>query len=363
MVLGQAVIGHAPPPGSRTAPVACPGEAAGRRRAGRWCRARPRRSARSPRPPPRRRGSTPLPLLSMSSCCRIGGQPPQPLVVGQHGMGVGAEEVGVPDADAARAASACCASSRRRAEVLVHVVRRRPAARRSGRRRWRWRSAGRSTTTASSGRRPSPRTRTCCRARCRSAAPRRRWWRRPRSGGRRRPRPARRPARRGPKRALVIVSCVVKVLEATMNSVDAGSHGAQRLGEVRAVDVGDEVQPRALAAVRRQRLGDHRRAQVGAADAEVDDVGDACAAWRRSRRPTGPRSLKRACGPGGRAPRASRRVRPRPAAGDPGRRSATCSTARCSVLVDRRRRRTSGRAAPRRRWPRPARPAAARSLR
>ena len=41
--------------------------------------------------------------------------------------------------------------------------------------------------------------------------------------------------------ALVIVSWVVKVLEATMKSVRSGSRRLQRLGDVRAVDVGDEV--------------------------------------------------------------------------------------------------------------------------
>ncbi len=52
----------------------------------------------------------------------------------------------------------------------------------------------------------------------------------------------------------------------------------ERLAEVRAVDVGDEVHPRALAAVRRQCVGDHRWPEIGAADADVDDVADAIAA-------------------------------------------------------------------------------------
>ena len=43
-------------------------------------------------------------------------------------------------------------------------------------------------------------------------------------------------------RALVMVSCVVNVLDATMNSVVSGSQRAQRLGDVRAIDVGHEVQ-------------------------------------------------------------------------------------------------------------------------
>ena len=54
-------------------------------------------------------------------------------------------------------------------------------------------------------------------------------------------------ASRARESALVIVSWVVKVLDATMNSVRSGSSLAQRLGQVRAVDVGDEVRAQALA--------------------------------------------------------------------------------------------------------------------
>ena len=42
--------------------------------------------------------------------------------------------------------------------------------------------------------------------------------------------------------ALVIVSSVVKVLEETMNSVSAGSRSLHRLGEIGAVDIGDEAE-------------------------------------------------------------------------------------------------------------------------
>ena len=73
--------------------------------------------------------------------------------------------------------------------------------------------------------------------------------------------------------ALVMVSWVVKVFEATMNSVRSG-RAAQRVGEVRAVDVGDEVRRAGPALIGLQRLADHDRAEVGAADADVDDIGD-----------------------------------------------------------------------------------------
>ncbi len=74
--------------------------------------------------------------------------------------------------------------------------------------------------------------------------------------------------------ALVSVSCVVKVLEATMNRVVSGLSFLQRLGDVRAVDVGDEVDVQTGLAVGLERLGGHDRPEVGAADADVDDVGD-----------------------------------------------------------------------------------------
>jgi len=49
---------------------------------------------------------------------------------------------------------------------------------------------------------------------------------------------------------------------------------AQRAGEVGSVDVGHEVCPEAVVPVRAQGLRDEARTQVGAADAEVHDVGD-----------------------------------------------------------------------------------------
>ena len=74
--------------------------------------------------------------------------------------------------------------------------------------------------------------------------------------------------------ALVIVSSVVKVFEETTNSVSLGVEVAGRLGEVGAVDVGDEAEGHVAARVVAQRLVGHHRAEVGAADADVDHVAD-----------------------------------------------------------------------------------------
>ena len=52
---------------------------------------------------------------------------------------------------------------------------------------------------------------------------------------------------------------------------------ARRLGEVGAVDVGDEAERQVAIAVELERLVGHHRAEVGAADADVDDVADALA--------------------------------------------------------------------------------------
>ena len=74
--------------------------------------------------------------------------------------------------------------------------------------------------------------------------------------------------------ALVIVSSVVNVFEETMNSVSGGVEVARRLGEVGAVDVGDEAERQVAPRVVAQRLVGHHRPEVGAADADVDDVAD-----------------------------------------------------------------------------------------
>ena len=93
---------------------------------------------------------------------------------------------------------------------------------------------------------------------------------------RRRPEPASDQARA--VWALVIVSSVVKVLEETMKSVSAGSRSRSGFGEIRAIDVGDEAERHVALAVVPQRLVRHDRAEIGAADPDVDDVADALSA-------------------------------------------------------------------------------------
>ena len=59
-----------------------------------------------------------------------------------------------------------------------------------------------------------------------------------------------------------------------MKRVVSGESSFQRLGDMGAVDVGDEVGARAVLAVGLEGFGDHDGAEVGAADADVDEVGD-----------------------------------------------------------------------------------------
>ena len=77
--------------------------------------------------------------------------------------------------------------------------------------------------------------------------------------------------------ALVIVSSVVNVFDETMNSVSRRVEAARGLGQVGGVDVRDEAQVEVALAVVAQRLVRHHRAEVGAADADVDHVADALA--------------------------------------------------------------------------------------
>ena len=62
----------------------------------------------------------------------------------------------------------------------------------------------------------------------------------------------------------------------------------ERLDQVGAVDVGDEMDAQAGSAVGLQRLAHHLRAQVRAADADVDDVGDGACRCSPSIRRSGP---------------------------------------------------------------------------
>ena len=79
-------------------------------------------------------------------------------------------------------------------------------------------------------------------------------------------------------RALLSVSCVVKVFEQTTNSVVRRVDLLEHFGELRAVDVGDAVQADRAIPISTQRLRGHDDAEVGAADPDVDDVGVAGAA-------------------------------------------------------------------------------------
>ena len=133
-------------------------------------------------------------------------------------------------------------------------------------------------------------------------------------------------------RALAIVSCVVKVFDATVNSVVAGSQRPQRVGEVRAVDVRHEVHARTARACTAPAPRHHRRTEIRTADADVDDVGDAQAGVAEPRAAAdrfGERAhvLERGATSG---------ITSRPSTGI-GRverlRSATCRTARPSVLL------------------------------
>jgi hypothetical protein len=90
-----------------------------------------------------------------------------------------------------------------------------------------------------------------------------------------RPRLSRRAPRRCHSRAvaaLVMVSMVVKVFEATTISVAPGRAG-KRVGDMRAVDIGDEMQSRAVM-IGRQRQRRHHRTEIGAADADIDHIGE-----------------------------------------------------------------------------------------
>ena len=192
---------------------------------------------------------------------QIGGQAQQVLVVGQHRVALRAEEIRIPDAEQPERERQVARRSAPSGSARPSGARRRGTAR-SGRSRWRWRWAGRSTTTASSGRRPSPRTRTCWRDRCRSRAT-----------------------------SLSLVETATKCFATCASSFAAARNHARaeravhhglfgrerlrrddeerRLGlraparsrRVRRVDVGDEVQPRAFARVRRQRHRRHHRAR------------------------------------------------------------------------------------------------------
>ena len=119
---------------------------------------------------------------------QVGRKAGQALAVGQDGVGLGPEEVGVPDVQhpledrAGWPRRAPRRSDGRRCGI-------RPACRRTRPGRWPPSARTRWPSRRSSDRRPSPRSRTCWRGRSRSRRPRPRWWTRRRSDG---PRPRRR---------------------------------------------------------------------------------------------------------------------------------------------------------------------------
>ena len=104
-------------------------------------------------------------------------------------------------------------------------------------------------------------------------------------------------------RALVSVSTVVNVFDDTMNSVSAGSMPVERAGDVGAVDVGHEAGRDLGVAEGVERPVRHRRAEVGAADADVDDRCGCAGRWRPSTCRRGPARRSR---PSARAPRGRR---------------------------------------------------------
>ena len=136
----------------------------------------------------------------------------------------------------------------------------------------------------------------------------------------------------GRTRALVMVSSVVNVFDATMNSVVSGSRSRVASTEVGAVDVGDEPVGHRPVGERRQRGGRHARPEVAATDADVDDRFDPPAGVTR---PVARAHTIGERAPSGRAPRALRNdVHAVDHDGAPrGARSATWSTDRSSVTL------------------------------
>ncbi len=72
-----------------------------------------------------------------------------------------------------------------------------------------------------------------------------------------------------------MVSWVVKVFEETMNKRPRRVERGQRVGDVGAIDIGDEMGAELGGSEGRQSAGGHGRAEVGAADADIDDIGEA----------------------------------------------------------------------------------------
>ena len=144
---------------------------------------------------------------------------------------------------------------------------------------------------------------------------------------------ARRATSRAAVCALVIVSSVVNVFddddEQRLGGVEVAVASAKSVPST----LDDEAALEVAVAVVPQRLVGHRRPEVGAADADVDDVADRLAGVPA---PVAASARGRRTPPSGRGPRGPRRRRParrRRARRRAGMRSATCSTARSSVTL------------------------------
>ena len=75
--------------------------------------------------------------------------------------------------------------------------------------------------------------------------------------------------------ALLIVSCVVNVLEQITNNVVSASSSRFKIGQLRAIDIRHAVETHAVLPVGSQCAACHHRAEIGTANADVDDIGQA----------------------------------------------------------------------------------------
>ena len=222
--------------------------------------------------------STDLPLLSMSSCWRYAGKRARYWLYGRIAW-VSAPKKSSYQMPMRPEQHRQVRLERRGAEVLVDRCGSRRASRRTARDRSRSSATGRWRSRTSSGHRPSPRTRTCWRCRCRTSPP-----------------------------PCALVDTATKCLAtadsspprpATLHSrarpgvgegLERGERlrrdDEQRLGrvevvgglpEVGAVDVAHEPERHVALREVAQGVVGHVRSEVGAADADVDDVADALA--------------------------------------------------------------------------------------
>ena len=215
-----------------------------------------------------------LPVRLHRQLLEVGGEALQVLAVRHDAEGLRAEEVRVPDAEEPHQHGEV-ALERRRAEVLVHRVEAgEQLAEAVGADREHRREADRRVHRVAAAD-PVPEAEHVLRV---DAEPRDLVGVR-RDGDEvlrdRRPRRrARASAHARAECAFVIVSSVVNVFDEMTKSVSSGVEVARRLDEVGRVDVRDEAERQVAARVVPERLVRHHRPEVGAADADVDDVAD-----------------------------------------------------------------------------------------